>query len=329
MKRLLITLFCLFFAAPALCECRFGVPHAELHDEKVLFSTALLSDEPVYLILAEARLGGVPLEIEESSLSDQWHGNPLKGETAILGTRGFSAALPQNADPGDELTVRVVAMRPFQGVMPIDSSREGLWAAIDTALAEKLTPVDADEPYTVYFGTDWLHEVPGESGDDSALAVPLNSASLDPQRFDGQLAKYANLMPAGGAAYTPTLEELPVYTPAAPVLLKLQGSAQPISLLLQDDGQAVYTDVPQAKVSPEDAALTGIAALQEAYELTDDFFSGCTAGYTLVEELTDRGYHTYWAVNLWRDGLPTDHTAFVDANTGEVLDLSGPGEGNG
>ena len=322
MKRLPALLAALaLLSAPALADCRFGAPRARLRDGEIRFSTAVDSDLPVYLVTAEARLGGAPLEIRESGLSDVWHGDPFSDGRPGPAVRGFTAAVPEGASPEDELTVRLVAMTPYAGIAPVAAGREEVRDAVRAALAEELTPVRAEEPWTVCFAEDR----PGRSAE-AALAAPPVGAYGDPE-LTARLADCSYLMIAGRAAYSiaPDTEE-DAYAPQAPVLLRMRGEEREIVLALQDDG---LPGLPGPRRAPEDAARAGIAALQAEYALADDFLEDCIAGYTFVEERTDGGPRAYWAVNLWQEGLPTDHTAFVDAETGEVLDTSGPGEGNG
>ena len=92
---------------------------------------------------------------------------------------------------------------------------------------------------------------------------------------------------------------------------------------------AVLEDEADTPVGAPRAATIAASALAEGYGLTTEDLSGMEADVMLLRMGEDEA--AIWVVNLTdaETGFTTDYAAQVNAETGEILWIAGPGEGNG
>ena len=122
------------------------------------------TDRPVYLVGEELQLNGEWIDYlaYSTSIEEMWVGNDAPhlekpGEEAIHGVSyDFARPLPKGETV--DVTLRLFLLAPRSGVQLIDTEQEdkaAMWAAIDDAFRQGLTPVSADEPYEVLISTGW------------------------------------------------------------------------------------------------------------------------------------------------------------------------------
>lgn len=150
------------------------------------------TDRHIYLVADELKVNGDWVDYVEygSTVEEMWVGNtpPHLGKDAAENIHGLYYIFNQPLPKGEtaEVTLRITLLAPEVGVQPVDVYREdypAMWAEIDAACDQGLTPIDADEPYEVLIGTDYW------AGWADVNSSPLNKPYCDVNA----LVYYANM----------------------------------------------------------------------------------------------------------------------------------------
>jgi hypothetical protein len=150
------------------------IKDALIQDGRLSVGLSLSSEQPVFIVTQSISLNGQAIEVSSSSIESQW----LRGELSTQ-SRGFTLDLTGTAFQGTEKgTVRLNAalLRPINGIKQIDIDEEDIaavWAQIDQAIAEGLTPVSSHEPHEVLVGSHWMRENAYDM--DSGIQYPVGS----------------------------------------------------------------------------------------------------------------------------------------------------------
>ncbi len=281
-------------------------------------------ETPLYITTEYFRYGGNRLTVDDGNTEAQWTGSGE--EIAVYLT---SLGLPE-AD-WTQFEVCLAFLKPVKGTREIAISSQTALSETDAALAEGLTPIEAEEPHTVLVGSDWLWEY--EMGDmaetDGPLYVPFIGGVNSDEGSAEELVRYANMQVVGVRKLAFDFMDAetwnrPVSIPAWRVV--------PVELSLPEGKMSLMTvieDEMDTAVSPEKAAEIAALALAEQYNIPSEAFLSIEGDVMLLNP--PDGPENVWVVNLmdkW-SGEAMDYAGQVDAATGEILWIAGPGEGNG
>ena len=202
-KLLLLGMLLTLLISPALAQ--IDVPSSFFDGERFCARVHINPDkEPVYIILDQLTIGGVPFDVTSDNFSDMWSGYPQSTEKKPL-TYEFSVLLeegsvsPSEPDPkaalasvleaaaqqGAQASFRITLLAPKQNIVEVDCTFTGdskqTWQQIDDIVARGDTPVESDQPYTVRAASAAL----GDVRFDEPVAFPLGDVDA--------LTRYANL----------------------------------------------------------------------------------------------------------------------------------------
>ncbi len=138
------------------------------------------AEEQIYIVTNAISVNGISLELDTSSLEDQWaSGNPFQAETGCQDAFGFCGNLNEALLPSEntaDVIVSLTLLTPQTQVHAIDTyqdDQKAMWEEINASIAAGKTPVDQDEPYPVLVGSSWLGD---DFNTDSPVQYPLNAA---------------------------------------------------------------------------------------------------------------------------------------------------------
>ena len=329
MRKKRVFVLALLLAAAAVAACADELPEmrASLRydgDGGVSARVAFTPTEPLYVVTGYFRFGGEALTVSQSNTEGHW-AQPGAETTLVLD----SEAVPQKEWPFYEALL--IFLAPEKGTRQIEVNSPDALSEIDAALAAGLTPVGAEEPHPVLVGSDWLldSEMEELTEEDGPLYVPMIGAANSVLDAAAELTEYCNLRVKGRRKLS--FDFVEEETLNGPVLVT-PWRVVPVALSLADGEAAMLTaieDEAETAVSPEKAAEIAALALAEQYELPASEFAYLEGDVMLLHP--PEGPEDVWVVNLMDAGTgeATDHTAQVDAATGEILWIAGPGEGNG
>ena len=316
----------LAFAAAACADELPGMKASLWYDgeDGISAHIYLKTEAPLYVVTDYFRYGGEPLPAIEGNAEGVW--TRAGGETAVYLS---SLGIPETDWP--EFEMRLTFLAPEKGTREIVINSPTALSQTDAALAEGLTPVEAEAPHTVLVGSAWYrdHDLAELAEEDGPLYVPMIGEANSDADAAAELTGYCNLRVVGRRklAFDFTEEETknrPVSVPAWRVV--------PVSLSLPDGEVALPTaieDEAGTAVTPEKAAEIASLALAGGYGLAAERFREMEGDVMLLHP--PEGPEDVWVVNLMdsQTGEALDYAAQVDAATGEILWIAGPGEGNG
>lgn len=198
----LLAALLLCFALPAQAEIRFE--NATFDGRELEVNLSVASEEtPVYLILDQIELGGLPFYENSSDFADCWLGYSsdthsescqftvllkegfvnLAAEDRAAGFEALQSALEQSGRL--EASFRVTILKPKQQIVEVDTEFDGdstaTWQRINEIVASGDTPVEADEPHTARVSSEAFERIRF----DEPVSFPLGNVSA--------LHKYANM----------------------------------------------------------------------------------------------------------------------------------------
>ena len=123
------------------------------------------TDKPVFLASEEVKVNGEWVDYIEygSSIEGMWVGNqafPQSYSAMVEQIHGveyiFNRPLPKGEKA--EVTMQITLLGPKNGVEVVDIYQEDhqtMWAQIDAAYENGMTPISVDEPYEVLISSGW------------------------------------------------------------------------------------------------------------------------------------------------------------------------------
>lgn len=135
------------------------VKDALIQDGRLSVGLSLGSEQPVYIVTQSISIDGQPIEVSNSSIESQWLSAGLPAHS-----RGFTLDLAGTAFEGKEkskIRLDAALLCPIKGIVQVDIEGEDIatiWAQIDQAILEGLTPVSSYEPHEVLVGSQWVQE---------------------------------------------------------------------------------------------------------------------------------------------------------------------------
>lgn len=198
----LLSALLLCLALPAQAEIRFE--HAAFDGQEVQVNLSIASETtPVYIILDQIALGGLPFDENSSDFADGWLGYPGDAHSMLCTftvplDEGFvrpsvedsasaferlRCALSQSGQL--DVSFRITLLEPGKQIVKVDTAFHGdstaTWQRIDEIAAGGDTPVEGDHPYTALISGKAFKSVRcGEP-----IGFPLGSVSV--------LQEYANM----------------------------------------------------------------------------------------------------------------------------------------
>ena len=207
MKRsifLLLAALLLCIALPAQAEIHFE--NAAFDGQEIEVNLSIASETtPVYIILDQITLGGLPFDECSGDFADGWLG--YSGETPRMSCtftvpldEGFvRPSLDDSAEGFERLrralnrsgqldvSFRITLLKPRKQIVEVDTTFHGdstaTWQRVDEIVAGGDTPVESDQPYTALISSKAFKSVRC----DEPIAFPLGSISV--------LQEYANMHP--------------------------------------------------------------------------------------------------------------------------------------
>lgn len=203
-KRIFPLLAALFLclALPAQAEIRFE--SAAFDGREVQVNLSIASETtPVYIILDQITLGGLPFDENSSNFADGWLGYPGEAhrmsctftvpldegfvrpsiDDSAAGFESLRRALKQSGQL--DVSFRVTLLEPVKQIVKVDTAFHGdstaTWQRIDEIVAGGDTPVEGDQPYTALISSQAFKSVRC----DEPIGFPLGSVSA--------LQEYANM----------------------------------------------------------------------------------------------------------------------------------------
>ncbi len=205
MLTVILLLAALLFSAPALAQ--IDVQSTQLSGNRFAARIHIAPDEePVYIILDQLTIGGLPFDETGGNVSDMWSGYPQGKEKKSLTCEFFvqleegymqpsvqdrAAALKSLAQMLEQpepvaVSFRVTLLAPKQQIVEVDCAFSGdstdAWKQIDEIIARGDTPVESDEPYTALVSSACM----GEARYDEPVCYPQGNVDA--------LTKYANMV---------------------------------------------------------------------------------------------------------------------------------------
>ncbi|MCR4706727.1 MAG: hypothetical protein K5746_02150, partial [Clostridiales bacterium] len=149
-------------------------------------------ETPLYVTTEYLRYAGFGLSADDGNAEAEWTGS---GEEATVYLSSFG--LPEGDWTQFEACLAFLA--PAKGTREIEISSKTALSETDAAIAEGLTPVDAEEPHTVLVGSDWLRDYDmGELAEtDGPLYVPYIGGANSEEGGAKELVRYANMRLVG------------------------------------------------------------------------------------------------------------------------------------
>lgn len=203
MLSLLAALF-LCLALPAQAEIRFE--NVAFDGQEVQINLSISSETtPVYIILDQITLGGLPFDENSSNFADAWLGYPGEAhrmsctftvpldegfvrpsiDDSAAGFERLRRALKQSGQL--DVSFRITLLEPGKQIVKVDTAFHGdstaTWQRIDEIVAGGDTPVEGDQPYTALISSKAFKSVRC----DEPIGFPLGSVSV--------LQEYANMRP--------------------------------------------------------------------------------------------------------------------------------------
>lgn len=163
-------------------------------------------EEPVYIVLDQVTIGGVPFDATGDNFSDMWSGYPQGTENKSLTYEFFvlldeGSVSPAENNPqaalaaihaanaqtnGMSASFRITLLAPRQNIVEVDCAftgdSEAAWQQIDEIVSRGDTPVESEEPYTARVSSDAFDEIRY----DEPVCFPLGNVDA--------LTKYANMV---------------------------------------------------------------------------------------------------------------------------------------
>ena len=215
MKKLFVWLLLLgmLLCSPALAQ--IDVQSSQFSGNRFAARIHIAPDkEPVYIILDQLTIGGLPFDETGGTVSDMWSGYPQGTEKKSLTCEFFvqleegylhpsvqerSAAfdslvrLLEQVDPV-AASFRITLLAPKQEIVEVDCTFSGdstdIWKQIDEIIASGDTPVESDEPYTALVSSAAFDEVRYDEpicfpqGDIDVLTEYANMVVVEQRRFE-------------------------------------------------------------------------------------------------------------------------------------------------
>ena len=198
----LLAALLLCLALPAQAEIRFE--SAAFDGREVQVSLSIASETtPVYIILDQITLGGLPFDESSSDFADGWLGYSSEAHrmsctfTVPLdegfvrpsvedSTSAFEMLLHALEQSGQlDVSFRITLLEPGKQIVKVDTAFHGdstaTWQRIDVIVAAGDTPVEGDQPYTALISSKAFKSVRC----DEPIGFPLGSVSV--------LQEYANM----------------------------------------------------------------------------------------------------------------------------------------
>lgn len=198
----LLAALLLCLALPAQAEIRFE--NAAFDGREVQVNLSIASETtPVYIILDQITLGGLPFDENSSDFADSWLGYPSEAHSmsctftvpldegfvrpslddSAAGFERLQSALKQSGKL--DVSFRITLLEPRKQIVKVDTAFHGdstaTWQRIDEIAAGGDTPVESEQPYTALISRQAFQSVRcGEP-----IGFPLGSVSV--------LQEYANM----------------------------------------------------------------------------------------------------------------------------------------
>lgn len=200
----LLTALFLCLALPAQAEIRFE--NAAFDGREVQVNLSIASETtPVYIILDQIALGGLPFDENSSDFADGWLGYPSEAhrisctftvpldegfvrpslDDSAAGFERLRRALKQSSQL--DVSFRITLLEPGKQLVKVYTAFHGdstaTWQRIDEIVAGGDTPVESVQPYTALISSKAFKSVRC----DEPISFPLSSVSI--------LQEYANMHP--------------------------------------------------------------------------------------------------------------------------------------
>lgn len=198
----LLAALLLCLALPAQAEIRFE--SAAFDGREVQVSLSIASETtPVYIILDQITLGGLPFDESSSDFADGWLGYPNEAHRVSCtftvpldegfvrpsiddSAAGFERLLRALEQSGQlDVSFRITLLEPGKQIVKVDTAFHGdstaTWQRIDEITAGGDTPVESEQPYTALISSQAFKSVRC----DEPIGFPLGSVSV--------LQEYANM----------------------------------------------------------------------------------------------------------------------------------------
>lgn len=214
MKKMFVWLLLLgmLLCSPALAQ--IDVQSSQLCGNRFAARIHIAPDkEPVYIILDQLTIGGLPFDETGGTVSDMWSGYPQGTEKKSLTCEFFVqleevymqpsvqdraaafeslARLLEQPDP-IAASFRITLLAPKQEIVEVDctfsSDSTDTWKQIDEIIAHGDTPVESDEPYTALVSSAAFDEIRYDEpvcfpqGDVDALTKYANMVVVEQKNF--------------------------------------------------------------------------------------------------------------------------------------------------
>lgn len=214
MKKMFVWLLLLgmLLCSPALAQ--IDVQSSQFSSNRFAARIHIVPDkEPVYIILDQLTIGGLPFDKTGGTVSDMWSGYPQETEKKSLTCEFFVqleegymqpsvqdrtafeslARLLEQPDPVSA-SFRITLLAPKQEIVEVDCTFSGdstdSWKQIDEIIACGDTPVESDEPYTALVSSAAFDEIRYDEpvcfpqGSIDALTKYANMVVVEQRRFE-------------------------------------------------------------------------------------------------------------------------------------------------
>ena len=196
-QRILFLLAALFLclALPAQAEIRFE--NAAFDGREVQVNLSIASETtPVYIILDQITLGGLPFDENSSNFADSWLGYPSEAHRmscmfTVPLDEGFVRPSVEDSASAFEILLRafeqtgqldvsfrITLLEPREQIVKVDTAFHGdstaTWQRIDEIVAGGDTPAESDQPYTALISSKAFKSIRC----DEPIGFPLGNVNV-------------------------------------------------------------------------------------------------------------------------------------------------------
>lgn len=205
MKRHILSLLAALFLCLALpAQAEIHLENAAFDGQEVRVNLSIASETtPVYIILDQITLGGLPFDENSSDFADCWLGYSSKAhsmscaftvpldegfvrpslDSSAAGFERLRCALKQSGQL--DVSFRITLLEPRNQIVEVDTAFSGdstaTWQRMDEIVARGDTPVESVPPYTVLASSKAFKSIRC----DEPIGIPLGSVNV--------LNEYANM----------------------------------------------------------------------------------------------------------------------------------------
>ncbi|MBP3523215.1 MAG: hypothetical protein J6M56_06565 [Clostridia bacterium] len=191
----LLAALLLCLALPAQAEIRFE--NAAFDGREVQVNLSIASETtPVYIILDQITLGGLPFDENSSNFADGWLGYPSEAHRmscmfTVPLDEGFVHSSVEDSAAGFErlqralrhsgqldVSFRITLLEPREQIVKVDTAFHGdstaTWQRIDEIVAGGDTPAESDQPYTALISSKAFKSIRC----DEPIGFPLGNVNV-------------------------------------------------------------------------------------------------------------------------------------------------------